>query len=94
MKILVFEPGQPGAVRDIDGSLDAMQAVVGGMIEIVPRSRLRLAPGLVAVCNEEGLLLGLPPNRAGLVGTFFLVRESADGELATLTADDLKDHQS
>lgn len=87
MFILVVEPGKAPVTREIDGSLREMQKIVGGKIEAV----YPFAAGEIAlVCNEEGLLLGLPPNR-GLrdengnlydivCGTFFLCGAPSDTE--------------
>lgn len=53
--------GTVSAVRPEDGKrfkLPQMQTLVGGYIEIVPRSSPR------AYCNEEGLLNKLPYNEA------------------------------
>ena len=43
---------------EIENSLEALQEQVGGYIEVLP-----LQPGIVIVCNEEGKLKGLEPNR-------------------------------
>ncbi len=88
IRVVVFEPGKPGEVRDIDNDLKAMQAIVGGYIEIVRLHWLPRDRALSAVCNEEGLLRGLPPNRAGLVGPFFVVREEPP-EFVSLTDADV-----
>lgn len=42
-----------------DFQLDEVKAIVGGWVEIVG-----LADGRLMVCNEEGKLIGLPPNFA------------------------------
>ena len=73
MKIVVFEPNKRGYIKEIPNTLEAMQEVVGGKIEVV-----HLTTDVIAVCNEEGRILGLPNNRCGLVGTFFCCGE--DGE--------------
>ena len=78
-------------VIEIDNSLEAMQALVGGWIEI-----LRLNDGLDLVMNEEGKLLGLPPNVSlfgGLdvvAGDCFLIRHNTAGEAVSVTATDIK----
>jgi len=82
IEVMVFEPGKSGEMRSIDDSLEAMQAVVGGYIEQVV-----FAHGLVIICNEEGKLHGLPPNRWGLLGTFFVVRQEG-AEYASLNEAD------
>ncbi len=83
--VMVFEPGMDGEVREIENSLEGMQAVVGGYIESVT-----LSDTLVAICNEEGRLIGLPTNRFGFVGTFFITRSDGGEDFTNLTADDLK----
>jgi hypothetical protein len=87
MKILVVEPLKVPYEKEIDGSLESMQAIVGGLVEaIYPFEDEELA----LICNEEGKLLGLPYNRAlrdedgriydVIAGTFFLCRAPADSE--------------
>lgn len=87
MKILVVEPLKVPYEKEIDGSLESMQAIVGGLIEaIYPFEDEELA----LICNEEGKLLELPYNRAlrdedgwiydVIAGTFFLCRAPADSE--------------
>ena len=90
MFVLVVEPGKVPVAREINDSLREMQEIVGGRIEaIYPFADEEIA----LVCNEEGLLLGLPPNR-GLrdensdlydivCGTFFLCGAPSDGESFT-----------
>ena len=59
MKVLLVKPCQRPTVIDIDGTLESMQALVGGMIQA-----LYLVDDTAAIiCNDEGKLLGLPPNR-------------------------------
>ena len=59
MKILKIEPGKPPEPMEIDGSLASMQALVGGTIQAV----YPFPEPVAIVCNDEGKLLGLPPNR-------------------------------
>ena len=73
MNVLVVEPGYSPYEKEING-LHEMQAVVGGYIEaIYPYEEL-----VAIVCNEEGLINGLPFNRSveggygGVFGTFFV----------------------
>ena len=71
MKILLFEPNEPPVVREIKNSLKPMQKIVGGYIETV-----YIGDDVVLVCNEEGKLRNLPPNRIiqndWICGTFFM----------------------
>lgn len=73
MNVLVVEPGYQPYEKEING-LREMQAVVGGYIEaIYPYEEM-----VAIVCNEEGLINGLPFNRSieggygGIFGTFFV----------------------
>ena len=88
MLILVVEPGKVPETREMSGTLREMQSIVGGHIQAIYPF-----PGIALVCNEEGLLLGLPANR-GLrdengdlydivCGTFFLCGAPSDGESFT-----------
>lgn len=84
MKILVVEPGKHPYTQEIKGDLASMQAVVGGLIQAVYPFQEQVA----LICNEEGKLLGLPPNRVlrddkgriyGVIcGTFFLCAAPTD----------------
>lgn len=79
MLIVVIPPDAPAYVSEIENELRRMQEVVGGYIETV-----RLTDGIRVVCNEEGLIWGLPPNKhlPGFMGTVFLISSEAgpDGE--------------
>ena len=73
MKVLIVEPGKHPRKADIAHTLESMQAIVDGCIEIT--YPWKDAVGLV--CNDEGLLRQLPFNRlvapgSGIFGTFFL----------------------
>jgi hypothetical protein len=79
--------------KEIDGSLESLQAIVGGLIQPVD-----LEPRATIWVNEEGLLLDLEPNRIAtdlanefgiqtrLVGTAFLTG-GIDEDGNTLGAD-------
>lgn len=83
MKVLVVEPERRPEVREIDGSLKAMQDIVGGLIQPI-----YLDDSVALVCNDEGKLMNLPANRGlrdrdGQIcdivcGTFFLCGAPAD----------------
>lgn len=70
--------GEKPTLKTVDDSLPSLQALVGGYIEMV-----RMRHGLVAVCNEEGVLMELPMgyailSSAGLQpirGNFFVCRQ-------------------
>lgn len=73
LNVLVVEPGCAPYEKEVNG-LGEMQAVVGGLIQAIYPYEEPVA----VVCNEEGLLLGLPFNRSmeggydGVCGTFFV----------------------
>lgn len=72
MKVLICEPFKPPRAADIENTLEGMQTIVDGYIEVVhPWNE-----PIVVVCNEEGLLKKLSFNRClnghPIFGTFFL----------------------
>lgn len=86
MRILVVEPGKAPEVREIPGGLEEMQKIVGGLIQAI----YPFPEEIALICNEEGMLLGLPLNRglwdeSGVLydivcGTFFLCGAPSDSE--------------
>ena len=99
MKVLIVEPLKEAYVKDIDPSLESMQSIVGGLIQAI----YPFEDGEVAViCNEEGKLLGLPPNRAlfdengnlydVICGTFFICAAPHDSENFESLPDDKLEH--
>ena len=77
MNVLVVESGYLPYEKEILDSadhLEQMQAIVGGLIEPIYPYHEEVA----IVCNEEGLINGLPFNRSvpggygGVFGTFFI----------------------
>ena len=59
MRVLVVEAGRLPAVREIDGSLESMQKIVGGLIQAV----YPFEEPVALICNDEGKINGLPMNR-------------------------------
>lgn len=59
MRVLLVEPEQNPRAVEIDGSLSSMQELVGGAIQ----ATYPFSEEVALVCNEEGKLLNLPPNR-------------------------------
>ena len=86
MNVLVVEPGFLPYEKEISDSLNsdehlrALQEIVGGWIEAIYPYDEEVA----IVCNEEGLINGLPFNRSvpggygGVFGTFFICGLSED----------------
>lgn len=65
MKAILKNPGEQPQIIDIDNTLEALQAAVGGYIETVT-----FASDACIVCNENGRHLGLPFNCKLLNKTF------------------------
>ena len=73
MNVLLCEPGKLAQPTTINHDLKSMQDIVGGTIEVV----YPWGDAVAVVCNDEGLLLGLPLNRklnehTIIAGTFFV----------------------
>ena len=83
IKVLKIEPGQAPQVKEIQNDLASLQAEVGGLIECIS-----FPNGCVAVCNEEGKLNGMPPNRrlgADIIcGPFFICDTTRNGNFTSL----------
>ena len=60
MKVLAVMPGKTPVQMELDGSLESMQAFVGGAIQAI----YPYEDPVAIVCHEEGKLLGLEYNRA------------------------------
>ena len=58
MRVLVREPmNQPLQLKEIEGTFEDFQELVGDLIEIVP-----LTDDIVCLCNDEAEMLGLKKN--------------------------------
>ena len=84
IKVLKIEPGQAPQVKEIQNDLASLQAEVGGLIECIG-----FPNGCVAVCNEEGKINGMLPNRrlgADIIcGPFFVCDITYDGDFTSLS---------
>lgn len=100
MRVLVVEPERRPEIREIDGSLESMQEIVGGLIQpIYPFDDL-----VALVCNDEGKLMNLPANRGlrdedGQIydivcGTFFLCGAPDDSDdFTSLTPEQIERYE-
>lgn len=83
IRVVLVEAGKPPYVKTIRNSIESLQKVVGGDIQM-----LGLSVGETLVCNDEGKLLGLDGNRRVgndiIAGTFFIAGDNEDGELVSL----------
>jgi hypothetical protein len=84
MRAVLVKPERAPEVVEIENSLEALQAAVGGYIETVS-----MPCGLVLVCNEEGKIRGLPFNRYFgndyIAGNFVVVGTDGEGEFESLS---------
>ena len=97
MKILVVQPGKKPKAREINGSLESMQSVVGGYIQAI----YPFEEPIALVCNEEGKINGFHANRALvskdgdvldiICGTFFLCEAPPqEAKFTSLNDDEIK----
>ena len=97
--VITKYPNQPVTTKEIDGSLEAMQKIVGGYIELVG---IEIGDNYYSlVCNEEGKLQNLEPNiilksdfagfgaRDIVAGPVFVMKHDEEGEAISLGADDI-----
>lgn len=58
-KVVVAKPGRKAEIREIPATYKALLDLVGGRIELTEP----VSDDTAVICNEEGKLLGLEPNR-------------------------------
>lgn len=98
IRVVIVEPGKPAYEKEMVPSLEASQAIVGGLIEYCryrsPSSGLRK---FNLICNDGFLYNGSEPNRwvpevttqGPIYGTFFFNRTDQKGDVASLTRGDV-----
>ena len=94
IKVLKIAPHCKPEIITLTNALESLQEAVSegtdsvGLIEIIP-----LTDTASLLCNEEGKLIGLEPNRRigydVICGTFYVVGEDREGNLASLSAKDM-----
>ena len=95
LRVVIVEPQKEARVEVIENTLESLQRIVGGYIEAFYPFDEEVA----VICNEEGRLLKLPPNRVIynaftgtvydiIVGTFFIVGARADEDNFTSLTDE------
>lgn len=96
MKVLIVAPGAKPEEREIDGSLESMQAIVGGTIQAL----YPFEDFVALVCNDEGKLNCMPMNRMlwerndVICGTFILCRALPhDDNFSSLTDQELEQYK-
>lgn len=75
VRVVHVPAGKPARVQEIEDTLAAMQALVGGYIESVS-----VGGAVRLVCNEDGIALGLPQNGFGVLGPYFFTKIDEDGD--------------
>ena len=95
IRVLLLEPGQTARAVEIGTSLEELQAAVGGTIE----AYYPFEEEVCIVCNDEGKITGLKPNRAiygkdnqivdVIAGTFFICDCSGE-DFKSLSEEQLK----
>ncbi len=87
LRVVVCRVGAPPAIEMIPSGLKSMQAIVGGMIELI-----RLTRTVDMWCNDNALAEGLLPNRQVgdhyILGDFFIASHNAEGDTVGLTEED------
>jgi hypothetical protein len=85
LRVVGIEPGKPAYEAEIADSLRAFQQAVGGNMEVF----CPFDDNAVIVCNEEGKIDGLPPNRTvhgePMVGNLVIVGDNGEGGFCSLT---------
>ena len=99
MRVVLVEPGKEAREAEIGEDLVSMQRVVGGYIETCCPFK---DPDVLIVCNEEGKINGMSPNRAlyaedGRVadimfGPFFVCGSKGE-DFASLNDDQLEQYR-
>ena len=99
IKVLKVEPKKLPEVCELENELEALQKAVSigadyqGLIEI-----LYVNEGICILCNEEGKLIGLEPNRRIrndiLCGVFYVTGQDREGNLTSLTDDEIETFKS
>ena len=89
--VLKVEPGKHPEITKLSNDLDSLQKAVSigadyqGLIELISIDDENLI-----LCNEEGKLIGLEPNRRFredvICGVFYVVSQDSEGDLTSLSA--------
>lgn len=92
IEVLMVEPMKEPRKVILDNNLEALQTAVSigadyrGLIEIIP-----LDDDALILCNEEGKIIGLEPNRRllsdVLCGVFYVTGQDKSGNLCSLSAE-------
>lgn len=93
IKCLLVKPNEEPEVVEVENTLKALQGIVNGYIQAVPLSKTS-----DLICNEEGKLLGLEPNRPVgddlIMGNFIIVGNDGSGEFVSLSEENIEKYKS
>lgn len=98
MRVLVFRPEEPPVVQEVDNTLESMQKLVGGYIDLLTVDNDRFG-GIDLCVNDEGRVANLPycitvktanGNTHRIFGTAFLLRHDSEGESMGLRDEDIE----
>ena len=102
IKVLMVEPGKHPIETELDNDLDSLQKAVSigtdyqGLIELIPVEPVE--SGVLILANEEGKLNGMEGNRKFgydiLCGVFYVCSEDDEGNLASLSAENMAKYKS
>ena len=95
IRVLMVAPMEPPKLVKLKNDLDSLQKAVSigsheqGLIELV-----HIEDNVYCLGNEEAKIIGLPPNRyLGndiICGTFYVVSDDENGNLASLTPEQIE----
>ena len=98
IEVLMVEPRREPRIVRLDNSLESLQTAVSigadyrGLIEIIS-----LSDEVCILCNEEGKLIGLEPNRRlwsdVLCGVFYVTGQDNEENLCSLSAKDMEHYK-
>lgn len=92
IRVLVVEPNDIPRLKEIENTLDTYKEIVQGYIECIYPWK-----DIIIVCNEEGKILNLKPNRFVkgnlIVGTFIIVGNDNKGDFRSLTDEEIKSYK-
>ena len=91
MNALIVHPGQKPRMIDITGELRELQQIVGGTIDVIDP----YGDEVIFIFNDEGKLLGLPPNRRindwiTIHGILLICGSNEEGNTISLTDEQTK----
>lgn len=93
MQVVVVEPMKTPYKKTVPNTLESMQELVGGYIEIINIGNTETGGTIALTLNEEGKLKNLPLNKIihgrggsdALVGTFFITAYNMRGDNISLS---------